>query len=431
MIETAVQAVKDLEEMGASEAESYIQNSIERVISVRGGIWNRRKKKDICIGLRTFVGNQKGFAAGTLPMCSLEEIEKASLVLSRCTAPDPSWEHLPHSKPVTEPEGIYDRKIATMSEEDFMDEVQMMVDTAGVLSCFADCTVISRVEDVAIANTHGVEGFYQGTKVDITFSCKKGEGEATSGWHSRNLDINLENLAAKTAERALKMKNISKIDHTFTGEAVILPEALEYTLLACVKWAVHGENFYSKRSRFAQTGEEVASHVLTITDDGLLSRGVRSAPFDGEGNPMQKTDIIEKGIFVHVLHSEYSANKYGETSTGNAYRSATREPYIDSTNFIVKPGGYSLDRLIQQVDKGVLIRDFSGDIDPSSGYFNGRGEGSSIRNGEIQFHVKNLHVQGNAFESLKNVQLVGKDQECSHDGMYAVPVLTSGVMVIP
>lgn len=424
MLETALRAVTDLEKMGASEAESYIQNSIERVISLRGNTWNRRKKMDICIGLRTFTGNQKGFAAGTLPMCSLEEIEKASFVLSRRTAPDPSWGHLPFCKPVESPGGIYDRTLAALSEEPLMDKVQMMVDAAGRFGCAADCTVISRVEDVALANTHGVEGSYKSTKIDITFSCRYKGNEATSRWHSRNLDVDLEGFAAKTAEDVLHMKRSSKIDHTFTGESIFLPESLEYSLVPTIKWAVNGENFHSKRSRFAEKGVEVASEHLTVTDDGLLYGGVRSAPFDGEGTPMQKTDLITKGVFLNVVHTEYTANKYGAVSTGNALRSATREPYIDFTNFIIKPGRYPLEKLIDHVKEGVLLKDFTGDVDPSSGYFDGRSEGAYIKKGEIQYHCRNVHVQGNAFECLKNM-LVGEDQECSHDGIYGVPILTS------
>lgn len=429
MIETALKAVKDLERRGASEAEGYIQNSTEWVISVREGIWNRRKKKDICIGLRTVIEKKKGFAAGTLPMCPLEDIEKASLLLSRNAVPDPSWSHLPYPKPVIAPEGIFDRNLAEISEGELMDVVETLVSAPGE-KCYADCTLITRLDKTAIANTHGVEGFYEDTGIDITFSCGYGRRKATSEWHSRKLDKNVEKLATRTAEELLKMKESSRIGRTFTGEAILLPEALEYTLMACAKWAVQGENFHSRKSQFTQKGEEVLSRELTITDDGLRPEGVRSAPFDGEGNPMQRTELIRKGIFLNVLHSEYTANKYGAVSTGNAIRTATREPYIDYTNLIVKPGKHSLDSLVENVGKGILLKDFTGDVDPSSGYFNGRGEGFYIENGEIQFYCRNLHVQGNGFELLREVELVGREEECTREGVYAVPLLTSKIMVV-
>ena len=116
MLDTAVRAVKDLERMGASEAESYIQDSREVIISKKGETWSKRKKKDTCIGLRTLINKKKGFAAGTFPICPLEEIEKASFVLSNNAVADPSWEHLPLPKPCVRPEGIYDEGAASMSE---------------------------------------------------------------------------------------------------------------------------------------------------------------------------------------------------------------------------------------------------------------------------------------------------------------------------
>lgn len=427
-MDVAVKAVKDLEKMGASEAESYVQNSTESIISVTGGTWSKRKKKDISIGLRTIMGKQKGFAAGTLPMCSLEEIEKASFTLCRNTAPDPSWKHLAYAKPGSAPEGIYDKKLAEMGEEEKMDLVQTMVDAAHTVGVSADCYMMFREDCIQLANSHGIDGCYNSTKMDITFSCRHRENETTLEWHSRGLPDG-ETMAVETAEKVLQTKEFSTLD-TFTGEALFLPEPVSYIFANCIKWAVHAENYYSRRGLFKEKGEKVGSKRLSVTDDGLRPSGLQSAPFDGEGNPMQKTALIEKGVFLNVLHTEYTANKYGVTSTGNALRTATREPYLDATNFVFEPGGHVLDSLVEQVDKGVLIRDFSGDIDPSGGYFNGRCEGSYIEHGEIQYNVKNFHIRGNTFESLQNIEAVGRDQDCSFNGIYAVPLLISGIMVI-
>jgi len=433
MLDTALQAVKDLERMGASEAEGYIQDSTEVIISVKDKEWSKRRKKDTCIGLRTLTGKKKGFAAGTLPMCSLEEIEKLSFMFSQNTPADPSWEHLPYSKPCYNPEGIYDRTLAEMSEEEVMDKVQVIMNAVREKGGSAEPNLLLRVDRIAVANSYGVEGFYQSTKLDFACLCrvekreKREESMAAVEWHSRAFDVDLEGLVT-TAEQ-LEPKNFSAIKKSFTGEAVFLPDAVAHIFLPCIKWAVHAENVYSGRSRFAEKGE-VSSPVLTITDDGTLPTGVRSAPFDGEGNPMQKTTLVEKGIFQNALHSEYTANKYGDVSTGNALRSATTEPSVDTTNTIMKPGDHSVDALVEQVDEGVLIRNFSGDVDPSRGYFDGRADGSYINHGEIEFHVKTFHIRGNAFESLLNIVLVGKNQVCTSDGKYLVPFLTSEIEII-
>jgi predicted Zn-dependent protease len=430
MIDTALKAVKDLEKKGCSEAESFIQNSTERIISIRGDTWSRRKKKDISIGLRTIINNKKGFAAGTIPLCSLEEIENASLTLCRNAFPDPVWKHLPYKKVLTTPVGIYDENLVEMSDTDLLDAVNDLVLAGDTLKCSPECTIITRVEETAIANSHGVEGFSKSTKVDINFSCTYRENDIVIDYHSRNFPSCLGTLVDDIAGKALKQEKFSKIQKSFTGDALFLPEALEYSVIACIKWAVNGENFNSGRSQFTRMQDAIASHQLTITDNGLLPHGIRSQPFDGEGNPMQKTFLIEKGVLMNVLHTEYTGNKYGVTSTGNALRSATREPSLDSTNIIVEPGTHSVDALIEHVDKGVLLKDFTGEVDSSSGYFNGRGEGAYIRKGEIQYSCKNLQVQGNAFDVIKNIILLGKDEKCSSDGVYAVPLLTSGVTII-
>jgi PmbA protein len=430
MLDTAVRAVKDLESMGASEAESYVQNSREVIISKKGENWSKRKKKDTCIGLRTLINKKKGFAAGTYPICSLEEIEKASFVLSKNAAADPSWEHLPFPKPCIRPEGIYDKSVAGSSEEEIMDTVQAMADAVREGGGSAEPTLVTRIDCIAVANSHGVERSYQSTRVDCYLFCTYKKGVTTIEWHSRAFDVNVKALAQDAAENVLQTKNFSKIDHTFTGKAIFLSDAVARIFFPCIKWAVHAENVYSRRSRFTGKGEEVASPVLTIVDDGTLPAGLRTAPFDGEGNPMQKTSLIEGGVFKNVLHSEYTANRYGEISTGNALRSATTEPSVGITNMVITPGDDTLDALIEQVDEGVLVRDFSGDVDPSGGYFDGRADGSYIRHGEVQSHVNAVHIRGNAFKSLLDTVGTGRDQQCTPEGIYTVPLLTSEIEII-
>jgi PmbA protein len=415
-IKTAQKAVKDLEEMGASEAEAYIQKNSEMIVSVKEGIWSKRKKEDTCIGLRTVIHKKKGFAAGTIPMCSIQKIEKASLTLCENSVADPGWKHLPYKKVYTYPEGIFDKKIAEMGEEEVLNYVQELVNTK------SDIHVIFRVVHVAVANSHGVQGEYIGTGVDSVIL--QNEYNTSIEWHSRSL----KKVEDVIPEPRKVTKEISRLDHGFCGDALFSTDAIVFILAPCLHWLTNAENVYNGRTKFTKE-DKIADSCITITDNGLLPGGIRSAPFDGEGNPMQKTSIIKKGVFKNVLHSEYTANKYNELSTGNALRSATREPTIGFSNLVVNPGEYSTQELIKKIDTGVLVKEFVGDVDPSSGYFNGRATGSYVKGGEIACNIKNFHVKGNIFECLKQVLGMGKDQCCTHDGMYAVPLVVSGVEV--
>ncbi|MGD2248996.1 MAG: TldD/PmbA family protein [Candidatus Methanofastidiosia archaeon] len=416
-IETAQKAVKDLEKMGASEAEAYIQKNSEMIISVQGGTWSKRKKEDTCIGIRTIKNKKKGFAAGTIPMCSLQKIEKASLTLCENNVADPGWEHLPYKKVYTYPEGIYDKKIAEMREEKVLHYVQELVNMKGDVHC------MFQVVQVAIVNSHGVQGEYTGTGTDGVIS--QNGNTASAEWHSRSF----KKIEDVIPEPRKVYKEISHLDHGFCGDALFLADALVFILAPCLQWLTDAENVYNGRTQFKK-GDKIADSGVTVYDNGLLSGGIRSAPFDGEGNPMQETSIIEKGIFKNVLHSEYTAHKYNESSTGNALRSATREPTIGFSNVVVEPGEYSIQELIKKIDTGVLVKEFVGDVDPSGGYFNGRATGSYVKGGEIECDINHFHVKGNIFECLNQVVGMGKDQCCTHDGVYAVPILVSGVEIM-
>lgn len=414
-LNTAVSAVKDLEKMGASEAEAYVQENNEIIISVKEGTWSKRKKKDTCIGLRTVKNKKKGFAAGTIPMCSLKKIEKASMTLCENNVADSEWEHLPYKKKYIQPDGIYDEKIADMGEDEAVHYVQELVSTG-------DAHCIFRVVRVAIANSHGVQGEYTGTGTDGVIS----HNDTThTEWHSRSF----KKIEDVVPEPRKVYKEISHLDHGFCGDALFLADALVFILAPCLQWLTDAENMYSGRTQFKKE-DKIADSGITIYDNGLLPGGIKSAPFDGEGNPMQETSLIEKGILKNVLHSEYTAHKYNESSTGNALRSATREPAIGFSNLVMKPGEYSTQELIPKIDSGVLVKDFVGDVDPSSGYFNGRATGAYVKGGEIECDINHFRVKGNIFECLNQIVSLGKDQFYTYDGVYAVPLLVSGVEII-
>lgn len=426
MLETAVRVVKDLERQGASEAEGYAQEAVERIISFSGE-WSGRKKKDATIALRTLMGKKKGFAAGTLPMCSLEEVELASLALCRNVAPDPAWVHLPFAKPRREPGGIYDEGVARLGEEELMELVGQVADTVMKRGGVPDVIVSARVERTAVANSHGVEGEYQSTRVDFSLMCK-GEREAGGSWHGRAVP-DVEEATEEVIEKSFQKKEISHVDKNVL-DVIFMPEALNFFFVPCLKWAVRGDVFYMKRGHFTILGEEVASPGLTVVDDGLLCGGLRSAPFDGEGNPMEKTILLEKGILKTVLHSEYTALKVDGVSTGNGMRSATSEPVVDTTNFVLHFEGSSpLETLREEMGEGVVLETFVGDVDPSGGNFNGHGEGYVVEKGEIGGWTR-IQMVGNVFELLKKVKGAGEEKECSFDSVYAPPLWISDVTVI-
>ena len=67
-------------------------------------------------------------------------------------------------------------------------------------------------------------------------------------------------------------------------------------------------------------GEAIASEAVTIVDDPHRPHSAASQPFDGEGVPTRKKNVVEKGVLQTLLHNLTTAAKQGVTTTGNAAR---------------------------------------------------------------------------------------------------------------
>ena len=128
---------------------------------------------------------------------------------------------------------------------------------------------------------------------------------------------------------------------------------LYYTVINAVK----ADYVQRERSAFKdKIGEQVASELVTVTDDGLLEGGLLTGKFDGEGVPCQKTLVIEKGVLKNFLYDNYTANKAGTVSTGNASRSGLASyastPVLEASNFVFKEGNKTPEELVGEVKDG-------------------------------------------------------------------------------
>src|SRR5207245_11286731 len=87
------------------------------------------------------------------------------------------------------------------------------------------------------------------------------------------------------------------------------------------------DNGLKVRSLFAnKVGHGVAKGKITIVDDARRPRGLRSAPFDGEGVATTTRTLIEGGVLRGYLTSLKTARKLGSAPTGNARRGGYGSP---------------------------------------------------------------------------------------------------------
>jgi len=98
------------------------------------------------------------------------------------------------------------------------------------------------------------------------------------------------------------------------------------------------------------------SDDVTITADATLPGGLGSFAYDDEGVSGQRTVIVERGIFKGYLTSRETACAIGQKSNGSMRASSwSCIPLIRMTNINLEPGEWTLEELIRDTRKGILM----------------------------------------------------------------------------
>ncbi len=157
-------------------------------------------------------------------------------------------------------------------------------------------------------------------------------------------------------------------------------------------------------------GRRFGPDILTIADDGSLPGQRGSHPYDDEGTPTGRTDLIKEGILVGRLHSRETAARMGERPTGNARATGYRyPPIVRMTNTFIEAGETPFQDMIRDIDRGVYACDAYGGQTALENFSFSAGYAYMIRNGELAELVRDVVLSGNLFATLANVEAVGND----------------------
>jgi TldD protein len=178
-------------------------------------------------------------------------------------------------------------------------------------------------------------------------------------------------------------------------------------------------------------GKRVAAKGITVVDDGTIADRRGSLSMDDEGNPTNKTVLIEDGILRGYIQDTLNARLMNMPVTGNARReSYAHIPMPRMTNTYMMNGDKDPAEIIKSVKKGLYAANFGGgQVDITSGKFVfSAAEAYMIEDGKITYPVKGATLIGNGPDVLTRVSMIGNDMAldsgvgtCGKEGQ-SVPV---------
>jgi TldD protein len=204
-------------------------------------------------------------------------------------------------------------------------------------------------------------------------------------------------------------------------EVVLAPGDSGILLHEAVGHGLEADFNRKKTSNYADAiGQQVASELCTVVDDGSLMSGRGTINVDDEGYTPTSSTLIERGRLVGYMQDQHSAKFFGVTPTGNGRRESFRShPMPRMTNTLLLNGESDPDEIIQSVKRGVYARKFGGgQVDITNGDFVfSLTEGYLIEDGRITAPLKGVNLIGNGPDVMRKVAMLGNDMAVS-DGIW-------------
>ena len=387
-------------------------------------------REDTGIRVRVVVGGQVGVAAtNDLSKDGAADAARSALELARVAAPDPMFPGLTPPAEIPQRREGYDEATASSTPHQRAETVAELIGrcengfhAAGALDTGAT--------EVSLANTEGHFCYAPSTQASLTTVISGGDGGAgfAEVTAPRMSDVDAAEIGSRAFAKATNSQNPASLEPG-RYEVVLEPAAVA-TLLGFLSYmGFGGRSITEGRSCFSgHIGEKLMSEKVSIHDDALSPLTI-GLPFDFEGTPKRRVDLVEKGIVRGGVHDRRSARGEETESTGHALPPPNPEgPF--PLNVFLEPGDSSLDEMIRATATGLLVTRFhySNIVHPMDAIITGMTRDGTwlIEDGEIKQPVKNFRFTQSIVEALRDVEQVGRETELASEFFFSssrVPAL--------
>jgi PmbA protein len=378
--------------------------------------------EDIDLRVRVVKGGRIGVAASNdfSPEGALR-VAKSAKEMAEVVSPDPLFPGLAPKADVVEPGG-FDEPSASASPEERADAVATLVSQADDGLAAAGAFETTAVE-VGVANTEGQSCWAPTTQVMLTTVITGDDGqngfaELATG---RVSEVDAEAVGRRAADKARASRSPRALEPG-TYEVVLEPAATS-TLVGFLAYMGFGGRLIAEgKSCFSgKEGKRVGAPGVTIYDDAL-SPDTIGLPFDFEGVPRQRVELISGGMFVDGVYDLRTANQTGKRSTGHALPSPNPDgPF--PLNVFMQTGDASVEEMIAATSRGLLVTRFhySNVVHPIESTITGMTRDGTflIENGEVAGPVTNFRFTQSIIEALEATSMIGGESEIASEFFFS------------
>ena len=299
--------------------------------------------------------------------------------------------------------------------------------TAGIVS------TSNQVE--AIVNSRGLNVLHRQTSSEVSITMLAGD---SSGWQKANSPdiarLDPENLAEVAARKALNSAGPRELA---PGRyPVILEPAAVLDLVGFMFVDFGGMAVLDQRSFLTdRLGAKVFGDNINIYDDAYhpLQSG---APFDGEGVPRQRIQLVERGTAKNLVYARATAEKMKKSRPGMAAGvHPTGHGFPLPNEFGEAPMNIvfenqappvPLGQMIASMERGVLVTRlwYIREVEPCEKILTGMTRDGTfyVENGKIQYGIRNFRFNQGLVELLNGVEQMSEPVRASGEESFDMVV---------
>jgi len=408
---------------GGDYADLFFEHKISNTLALEDGKVNRAYSNvDYGMGVRVLKGDQTGFAyTETTSLKDMLKVAKTAASIASDPVTFNPGEILEKA-----PADYYkiSRKWETVSVEDKVPYVQKLNDRVHELDEKVTKVSVSLADETSYVLFYNSEGRltydYRPLASFRVRSVMEKDGQIENGASARSYRKGFEwlgdDLIEEIAQEAVDNTNIlfgatkpiageMPVVLGAGGSGILLHEAMGHAFEA---------DFNRKETSIFsdKLGKSVSKDFINIIEDGTMENNRGSINIDDEGNDVKKTYLVKDGVLESYIHDRISANYYGVEPTGNGRRQSFRNVPLPRMRITyMEPGPHSRDDIIQNVDYGVYVDNFSnGQVNIGAGDFTFFVKsGYLIESGKLTQPIKDINIIGNGPQALADITMAAGD----------------------
>jgi PmbA protein len=390
---------------GADAADAVAMRGISQSIDVRdGSVEESQRSEGDNVGLRAFVGRRQAVVStNDLSGQGADAIAERVVAMARA-APEDRFAGLADPKSLAHDLPDLDLLDAALPTVGDLEELARAAERAATavngVTKSGGASASAGIGGMVLVTSGGFSGAYLGSRHGISIEAIAGEGtgmerdyDFSSARHGADLEA-AEKIGRSAGERAVKRLNPRKV--STRRVPVVYDQRVASSLVGHLSSAINGSALARKTSFLQKDlGEQIFAGGVTIIDDPLRPRGLRSQPFDAEGVATSRRALVENGVLKSWILDCASARELGLATTGHAQRGVSSVPSPGATNLHLEPGRASPQELIRDIEDGFYVTDLIGmGANIITGDYSRGAAGFWIEHGELTYAVSEVTIAG-------------------------------------